>query len=101
MGGGKTPGEHWPCGTQKRPSPAPIESRQLGQKSSPSEVRKAKEKSGITSGWGQVGVQDLAGAPGSEVVGGNGLAVPPVEHQLVAVFLGLEVGDRHQRQALC
>lgn len=36
-------------------------------------------------------MEDAAGSPGSEVVVGDGLAVTPVQHQLVAVFLGLVV----------
>lgn len=38
-------------------------------------------------------MKDLAGSPGSEVVVGGGLAVAPVQHQPVVVFLGLQVAN--------
>lgn len=47
-------------------------------------------KGGFTSVLGGVGAEDPAGSRGSEVVAGNGLAVAPVQHQLVAVFFRLE-----------
>lgn len=40
-----------------------------------------------------VQVKDLPGSPGSEVVAGEGLAVAPVQHQPVVVFLGLQVAN--------
>lgn len=40
-----------------------------------------------------VQVKDLTGSPGSEVVAGDGLAVAPVQHQPVVVFLGMQVAD--------
>lgn len=53
--------------------------------------QRSKGNGGFTSVLGWVGVEDAAGSPGSEVVAGDGLAVTPVQHQLVAVFLGLVV----------
>lgn len=56
--------------------------------------RETKSAGGIwDKGITLVQVQDLAGSPGSEVVAGDGLAVAPVQHQPVVVFLGLQVGN--------
>lgn len=38
-------------------------------------------------------LKDLAGSPGLEVVAGDGLAVAPVQHQPVVVFLGLQMAN--------
>lgn len=48
---------------------------------------------GCTSALGRVGEEEAAGPPGAEVVAGDVLAVAPVQHQPVAVLLGLRAGS--------
>lgn len=46
-------------------------------------------------------MQDAAGASASEVVGGGGLAVAPVQQQFVAVLLRLEAENAVSSAGLC